>query len=154
MRYHYLIIDGYNLLHTDSSLVKCASTHLQEARDRLVRLIEKTAFQTAKHTIVVFDGQSAGEDSALSTGVMEVIFSPSNLTADSLIERLVERCSDPEKVLVITSDHAEQITVQSTGAHVFSSAEFMEQCLRANKRPTVTTSRSTPTSKLGDFFPE
>jgi len=154
MRYHYLIIDGYNLLHTDSTLVECASTHLQEARHRLVRMIEKTAFQTAKHTIVVFDGQSAGEDSALSTDVIEVIFSPSNLTADSIIERLVEGCPDPEKVLVITSDRAEQTTVQSTGAHVFSSSEFMNQCLCANKIPTATTSRPTATSKLGDFFPE
>jgi len=154
MNYDYLIIDGYNLLHTDPDLVECCATHLQEARHRLVRRIEKMAFQTAKHTIVVFDGQSAGEDSALSTGAIEVIFSPSNLTADSVIERLAERCPDPEKVLVVTSDRAEQTTVQSSGAQVFSSSEFMEHCFRVNRKTTSSIYRPTPKSKLGDFFPE
>lgn len=154
MRFKRLIIDGYNLLHQTEELVRLLSTDIQGARHRLVRMVEETAHNMARQTTIVFDGREAGSDPALSSKYLEVFFSPSNLSADTVIERLVCQSPDPNKVLVVTSDHAEHDTVSSAGAHTMSSEEFMERCQREVKK---TVRKRTPPGKepkLGDLFPD
>ena len=154
MHYDWLIIDGYNLLHKAPELARMLGSDIQSARHRLVRLAEATALGMARQTTIVFDGREAGSDAALTSGCLEVFFSPGNLSADSVIERLVCKFPTPGKILVVTSDHAEHDTVSSAGAHTMSSEEFMERCGREAKRKT---GRRTPPGqepKLGDLFPD
>lgn len=154
MQYERLIIDGYNLLHKEEELADLLNRDIQRARQRLVRLAEGTAIEMAMHTIIVFDGRETGVDAALSSSCLEVFFSPGNLSADTVIERLVCASPRPGKILVVTSDRAEHDTVSSAGAHTMSSEEFMNRC-RANAKKTVP--RRTPPGqqpKLGDIFPE
>ena len=154
MRYDRLIIDGYNLLHQTDELVRLLRADLQAARHRLVRMAEATAHNMARQTTIVFDGRAAGCDSALSSTYLEVCFSPSNLSADSVIEQLVCQGPAPEKTLVVTSDRAELDTVSSAGAHTMSSEEFTARCRAAAKR---TVAKRTPPGKeprLGDLFPD
>ena len=154
MHYERLIIDGYNLLHKVPELARMLGTDIQSARHRLVRRVEETAHNMARQTTIVFDGREAGSDAALSSKYLEVFFSPSNLSADSVIERLVYKIPNPEKTLVVTSDHAEHDTVSSAGAHTMSSEEFMRKCEIDAKK---TVSKRTPHSKepkLGDLFPD
>ena len=154
MHYEWLIIDGYNLLHQVPELAKMLGTDIQRARHRLVRMVGETAHNMARQTTVVFDGREAGSDAALTSKYREVFFSPGNLSADTVIERLVCKCPNPDKTLVVTSDHAEHDTVSSAGAHTMSSEEFMARC-EANANKTV--SKRTPRGKepkLGDLFPD
>ena len=134
MQYEWLIIDGYNVLHQVEELAKLLRTDLQGARHRLVRMIEETAHNMAKQTTIVFDGREAGSDAALSSKYLEVLFSPGNLSADTVIERLVCKLPNPGKSLVVTSDHAEHDTVSSAGAQTMSSEEFMDRCERESKK--------------------
>jgi predicted RNA-binding protein with PIN domain len=154
MRYEWLIIDGYNLLHQDDSLARMLSSDIQGARHRLVRMVEETAHNMATQTTIVFDGREAGSDAALTSKYLEVYFSPANLSADTIIERLVCKIPNPGKSLVVTSDHAEHDTVSSAGAQTMSSEEFMARC-EANARK-VTPKRTPPGKepKLGDLFPD
>ncbi len=150
----WLIIDGYNLLHQVDELADLLRTDIQQARHRLVRMIENTAHKMAAQTTIVFDGREAGTDDALSTKHLEVYFSPSNLSADSVIERLVCKFPNPEKILVVTSDRAECDTVSSAGAQTMSSPDFIAQCNTDAKRPRR---KNTPPGKeprLGDIFPK
>lgn len=154
MQYEWLIVDGYNLLHHADGLAEMLSTDIQSARHRLVRLVEETAHNMARQTTLVFDGRSAGSDPALTSRHLEVFFSPGNLTADTVIERLVCAFPNPGKILVITSDHAEHDTVSSAGAQTMSSQEFMAKCIADSKK---TVSKRTPPGKepkLGDLFPD
>lgn len=154
MQYDRLYIDGYNLLHQTDELAGLLRTDIQGARHRLVRMVEETAHRMARHTTIVFDGRTTGSDSALSAEYLEVIFSPGNLSADTVIERLVCREADPDRILVVTSDRAEQHTVSSAGAHIMSSEEFMDRCRRTMNRSA---DRRTPPDKgptLGDHFPD
>ncbi len=154
MQYEWLIIDGYNLLHQETELAKLLRTDIQGARHRLVRKVEETAHNMARQTTIVFDGREAGSDAALSSKYLEVFFSPGNLSADTVIERLVCKCPTPGKTLVITSDHAEHDTVSSAGAHTMSSEEFMARCQTDAKK---TVQKRTPPGKepkLGDLFPD
>jgi len=154
MHYEWLIIDGYNLLHKVPELAKMLGTDIQAARHRLVRMVEETAHNMARQTILVFDGREAGSDTALSSKYLEVFFSPGNLSADSVIERLVCKIPNPEKTIVVTSDHAEHDTVSSAGAQTMSSEEFMARCQTDAKKAI---SKRTPPGKepkLGDLFPD
>ena len=154
MRTDWLIIDGYNLLHQVDGLAALLRSDLMAARQRLVRFVENTAHRIAPQTTIVFDGREAGADQALTEKHLEVFFSPSNLSADTVIERLVCAYPDPEKILVVTSDHAEHATVSSAGAQVMSCREFIAQCEQDARR---TVSKRTPPGqepKLGDLFPD
>ena len=154
MQLEWLIIDGYNLLHQENELAEMLSTDIQGARHRLVRLVESTALRMAPQTTIVFDGREAGQDSALTSKHLEIYFSPGNLTADSIIERLVSKYKNPDKILVVTSDHAEHVTVSSAGAQVMSAGEFMDRC-KIDRRKSIP--KRTPPGqepKLGDLFPD
>ena len=108
----------------------------------------------ARQTTIVFDGRKAGSDAALTSKYLEVFFSPGNLSADTVIERLVCKSPNSGKILVVTSDHAEHDTVSSAGAYTMSSEEFMARC-EADSRKTL--SKRTPPGKepkLGDLFPD
>lgn len=150
----WIIIDGYNVLHQIDELAPLLHSDLLTARHRLVRFVENTAHRLASKATIVFDGRESGSDDALSTEHLEVFFSPGNLSADTVIERLVSLYERPEKILVITSDHAEQATVSSAGAQVMSSQEFIARCEQDTRRSQ---DRRTPPGhkpKLGDLFPD
>lgn len=154
MRPEWLIIDGYNLLHQVEELVELMRTDIMSARHRLVRQVEDTAHRMASQTTIVFDGREAGSDASLTSKYLEVLFSPSHQSADTVIERLVCKSSTPRKILVVTSDRLEHDMVSSAGAQVMSSQDFMALCAQYSRRPI---SKRTPPGKepkLGDIFPE
>jgi len=154
MHYEWLIIDGYNLLHKIDGLAQMLNTDIQGARHRLVRLIEETAHNMARQTTIVFDGREAGRDAALTSEHLEVYFSPGNLSADSVIERLVYKYQTPGRILVVTSDHAEHDTVSSAGAQTMSSEEFMAKCEMDARRTRPKRIPPGNEHKLGDLFPD
>ena len=155
MSYQHLIIDGYNLLHQDEAF----SGHrfdLQTARQRLVRRVERVAPEMAPRITVVFDGREGGRDVAFDAPHLEVLFSPSNRTADAVIERMVADATHPSQILVVTSDHVEEQIVSAAGADVMSCLTFVSQCDAAEKAPVAfrRSNRGISGSTMGDFFPE
>ena len=155
MDIEHLIIDGYNLLHQDDALVGRRG-ELQTARQRLIRRIERAAPEMAPRVTVVFDGRELGSDVALSAPHLEVIFSPSNRTADAVIERMVSEAKHPERILVVTSDRVEEQIVSAAGAMVLSCLEFTSRCDAAEGGSGARsgTFRGTSGSTLADIFPE
>lgn len=151
MDFDWLIIDGYNLMHQDDAL-DGRRDDLQTARQRLVRRIEQSAAGMARKITVVFDGREGGRDIALDAPNLEVLFSPSNRTADGLIEQMVHAAEKPERIIVVTSDWIEQRLVSVFGASVISCREFLLRC----ETPSIVSrkSKSERGYTLGDFFPE
>jgi len=154
MQPEWLIIDGYNLLHQSDDLSTLIRSDIAAARHRLVQIVQNTALRLAPKTTIVFDGREAGSDASVISPHLEVFFAPGHLSADNVIERLVMTHSTPEKILVVTSDHAEHATVSSAGAQVMSSQEFIARCEQDGRRSI---SRRTPPGMeptLGDLFPD
>jgi predicted RNA-binding protein with PIN domain len=151
MDFDWLIIDGYNLMHQDDAL-DGRRDDLQTARQRLVRRIEQSAAGMARKITVVFDGREGGRDVALDAPHLEVLFSPSNRTADGLIEQMVHAAENPERILVVTSDWIEQRLVSVFGASVISCREFLLRCETPSTVPKK--AKFVRGSTLGDFFPE
>ena len=154
MKTEWLIVDGYNLLHLEDGFG--ISIHdLQHARQQLVREVERVLPEMAIRATVVFDGQESGRDWALETSQMEVVFSPSNRTADAVIERMVADSDHPEHILVVTSDRVEEQIVSAAGAMVLSCQEFVRRCQTPSHHATnFHKPRGQSRGTLGDFFPE
>ncbi|MCF7849473.1 MAG: NYN domain-containing protein, partial [Kiritimatiellales bacterium] len=126
------------------------------ARHRLIRQIDAASHQMATRTTIVFDGQESGNDAALTSRYLDVVFSPRNLSADTVIERMVYNAKDPLEIMVVTSDMAERTTVSSAGALTMSCREFLTRCDSASKASSRLNQKGKPPNgpRLGDFFPD
>ncbi len=85
-----LIIDGYNLLHVDRSLIQLNPVQLQWERDRLIDQLSAYGKLKQWEITVVFDGWQGGwhtEKREMKRGV-EIIFSKVGEKADEVIKRL------------------------------------------------------------------
>lgn len=152
-----LIIDGNNLLHADPQLAGVAASNFDLARARLVRKAEGLAGNPAYARItVVFDGRTEKPQSDSPQPGVYVIFAPADMTADTVIERMVHAAPDPKRVLVVTSDKGERDTVEAAGATSMGCTNFLE-LLEKEQRRLASRVRNTrtqgPSPTLGDFFP-
>ena len=122
----HLIIDGYNLLHVNRSLIKLNSVQLQWERDRLIDQL--STYQELKpcRLTVVFDGWREGwstETKEKKKGV-ELIFSKLGEKADEVIKRIVREKGSG--TIVITSDRDVARFAQRMDVAVIPSEEFRE----------------------------
>jgi len=127
----YLIIDGYNLLHVDRTLIQLNPIELQRERDRLIDQL--SAYQKAKQReiTVVFDGWQGGwstEKRERKKG-LEIIFSKVGEKADEVIKRLVREKGSA--ATVITSDREISRYAQRMAVAVIPSDQFKEKMERS-----------------------
>lgn len=156
MAFQHLIIDGYSLLHRDPETRALARVNLRRAREILIEKLSRNATAMAEKVTVVFDGQQGADIASGGLQAIDVIFSQTGQTADSVIERLASRAGQPEGWLVVTNDRRERETVLATGVQTMSCAVFLEECGRLQRHQEQALTRRTrqqPGPKLGDFFP-
>ena len=155
MQARWIIIDGYSLLHRRGT-PGTRPGNLMTARQHLIRKLEEVAGTLAEHITVVFDGSGRGGDEGDGVSAIEIVFSPSDKTADTVIERLVHEAADPTGILVVTSDRLERETTAAAGADTMSCGDFLDLCERTRSelsRQTDARHVKHSGSKLGDFFP-
>ncbi|NEO30628.1 MAG: NYN domain-containing protein [Symploca sp. SIO3C6] len=144
-----LLVDGYNVIGSWSSLEKTRDHYgLAAARQELVEtLINYSAFADYK-TDIVFDAQHQNKrsHSEVLTSNLSVSYTDFGQTADSFIEKFCAsfrfRSNHPrQRLIVVTSDRAQQMTVVGYGAEWMSSqqfasdVEFMASRSRRQHRP-------------------
>jgi predicted RNA-binding protein with PIN domain len=115
-----LIVDGHSVIFAWPELRKLHARRTALARDELVKLL--TAYQDASgvRVVVVFDGQGEKANEATAPGGIQIFYSASGQTADSIVERLVAKYGGHHEITVATSDLMEQQTATSFGALVVS----------------------------------
>jgi hypothetical protein len=123
----HLIIDGYNLLHVNRSLIHLSPVQLQWERERLIDQL--SAYQKLKpcRITVVFDGWQGGwatEKRESQKGV-EVIYSKLGEKADEVIKRLVKEKGSG--AIVITSDRDIARFGERMAVSVIPSDQFRER---------------------------
>jgi len=123
----HLIIDGYNLLHVNRSLIRLNSTQLQWEREHLIDQL--SAYQKLKPCgiTVVFDGWQGGwsTEKRERKGGIEIIFSRLEEKADEVIKRLVKEKGSG--AIVITSDRDVARFAERMVVSVISSEQFREK---------------------------
>jgi predicted RNA-binding protein with PIN domain len=123
----HLIIDGYNLLHVNRSLINLNSIQLQWERERLIDQLSTYQKVKPRGVTVVFDGWQGGwstETREKKKGI-EVIFYKLGEKADDVIKRLVKEKGSG--TIVITSDRDVARFAQRMGVAVIPSEQFREK---------------------------
>lgn len=157
-----LLVDGYNVVGAWAHLKEIRDRDgLEAARDALVEcLVSYSSFRGYK-TQVVFDAQyqdTPGREEPV-TRHLSICYTEFRQTADTLIELTCARFrSDLRKydhrLIVATSDRAQQLTVVGYGAEwmsanqLFNDVEAASQQARRHKKATARTAHNRLSSRL------
>ncbi len=123
----YLVIDGYNILNCWPKLSEMMKESVEDARDRLIHILNNYAGFKKYQIILVFDGHKAKDNPGerRTHHNVEVIFSPEGITADHVIEKEVGKLLKTGQVFVATSDKLQQEIIWSKGAYRISARELV-----------------------------
>ncbi len=132
----HLLVDGYNIAHTWPDLRRVLAKEGREVvRARLVERIRILHDFERLRVSVVFDGR--GGDIAIERPTrhltFSVLYTPSGMTADDLIEQLTVQAAQPREVCVATADAAERDTIEAAGAQAISPEQLAAWIERAEQ---------------------
>lgn len=124
----YLFIDGYNIINQWKTL-KNYTESIENSRNKLIEdLVEYKAYKGINVT-VVFDAhmvKGSSEKREVVLGV-EVVYTKEHETADSYIERQLDKIGRAEIVRVATSDnYIQQIVLARGGTRLSAEEMFLE----------------------------
>lgn len=148
-----LLVDGYNMVGAWPSLQRLRDRDsLEAARGELVELLTNyTAFRGYR-TVLVFDAQMVVSPlvwQVQPTGI-EICFTEHEQTADTFIEQYSYQLlrSQVGRVIVATSDRAQQLLILAQGAAWFS-ADHLRQDVQLAYRQMREQLRSTSRRRQG-----
>ena len=131
-----LIVDGYNIINSWTSLKSLANEDMEQARGKLIEILASYKAYKGIEIILVFDAQlvkgSLGNEEIING--IKVVFTREHQTADSYIEKEVYNLSRLNHVQVATSDWAEQQTILSSGGTRISARELESEVIFAKSR--------------------
>jgi predicted RNA-binding protein with PIN domain len=114
-----LLVDGHSVIFAWPELREKHAGRTGYARDELVRALRGFADASGWRVAVVFDGRGEKVGQEELDGV-QIFYSATGQTADSVIERLVCQYATIREVTVATDDGAEQTTVDAFGGRWIS----------------------------------
>ena len=120
----FLIVDGHSVIFAWPELRAMHNRKTFNARSELVKILTGYQDHSGVRVVAVFDGQGKTASNESQLGGIQVFYSASGQTADTVIERLVAKYVDRCDILVATSDHLEQETIYALGAQWISAEEL------------------------------
>ena len=144
----HLLVDGANLVHAWPELRALAKRDRAAARSRLTQRLVAIHDAEQMRVTLVFDGRGGELLVERPSGhvTFSVLYTPSSLTADDVIEQLVARASDPSLCLVATGDQGERETIEAAGAVWVPPADLAAWIGRAEVRLAATVARLSRTN--------
>ncbi len=130
-----LIVDGYNVAHSWPEILPLFDQGVDVVVERLTGCLKEIGDGRDLAVKVVFDGKGdatearrpfAGED-------FQLVFAPSSLTADAVIEQMVANSVDASSIYVASRDQAVVDAVEALGAQGVSPDElagWLSSCRR------------------------
>ncbi|MGI9114896.1 MAG: NYN domain-containing protein [Chthoniobacterales bacterium] len=120
MSARYLIVDGHSAIFGWPELQRFHARRTELGRDALVKKLRHYQDYTGTRVVIVFDGAGASTMEESEPGGVQIFYSRSGQTADSVIERLASNYARKFQLTVATSDLLEQETVSACGAECIS----------------------------------
>lgn len=129
-----MLVDGYNVVGAWASLQDVAA-NLDLARSRLVETLASYSAYRGLQTTIVFDAYNnvAPAMTEEVTEYLKLHYTEYRQTADSYIEKVCAQLRKQRRVIVVTSDRAQQLTITGFGAEWMSAAS-LEQDVRSAER--------------------
>ena len=119
-RTRYLIVDGHSVIFAWRELRKLHARRSSLAREALVKQLRDYQDWTGVHIVVVFDGKGKKVEATSDPADVQIFYSRSGQSADSIIERLASKYAKRYELMVATSDSMEAETVHACGAESIS----------------------------------
>ncbi|MCL2457202.1 MAG: NYN domain-containing protein [Defluviitaleaceae bacterium] len=125
---HYLLVDGYNVIHANAALSGIAADSVDLARTKLCDALCEFRALSQYKIIVVFDAHlvPGGVENSQNYRGITVVFTREAETADAYIERAAHTKKNV-RITVATSDALEQIIVVGQGATRISAEDLWTQ---------------------------
>ncbi|HEX3030725.1 MAG TPA: NYN domain-containing protein [Bacillota bacterium] len=152
-----LLVDGYNVLFAWPQLAKLAAQNIEDARNKLLDILQNYQGYAGNQVIVVFDGHrvKGGLGGREKQGRLLVIYTGEGETADSVIERLTAQYVRQSRVYVVTSDWDSQKVVFGLGAYRIPSRELWDMVVKQRQELDLQMSRKPSQRKeLAQFLDE
>jgi predicted RNA-binding protein with PIN domain len=132
----HLLVDGANLLHAWPELRALMKRDRGAARSQLVQRLSALHDAEQARVTLVFDGRGDELVVERPSGhvTFSVLYTPTSLTADDVIEQLVGRAADASVCHVATGDQAERQTIEAAGAVWVPPADLAAWVERAESR--------------------
>ena len=126
---HYLLVDGYNVIHAHPELSALAEHSLDGARNKLCDILCEFKALSRYRIIVVFDAHlvPGGMGSVSEYNNIKIVYTKEAETADRYIEQAAYKLSKERKrdrITVATSDVLEQLIILGQGAGRISAADL------------------------------
>jgi uncharacterized protein len=131
----YLFLDGYNIINCWEDLKKLSVTDLESARNKLIDTMVEYHVYTKTIVVIVFDAHMVKNGSRKVEKVkgVEVVYTKEHETADSYIEKTLDKIGKIRRVRVATSDWIEQQVILGRGGTRISARELKLE-IEDNKR--------------------
>ena len=127
-----LIVDGHSVIFAWPEIRALHARRTALAREAVIKALTEYQDTSGVHVVAVFDGKGARANEATEPGGIQVFYSGVDQTADDIIERLVAKYAQLHEITVVTSDHLEQMTVNTFGAS-WISAETLPTLLAESR---------------------
>ena len=119
-RARYLIVDGHSIIFAWPELRKLHERRSSLAREALINRLRDYQDWTGVRVVVVFDGKAPKISATAHPGDVQIFYSRSGQTADTIIERLASKYAKRFELVVATSDSMERQTAHACGAECIS----------------------------------
>jgi len=119
-RTRYLLVDGHNIIFAWPELRKLHERRSSLAREALIKQLRDYQDWTGVRVVIAFDGKAPNISAISDPGDVQIFYSRSGQTADTIIERLASKYAEKFKLMVATSDSMEAETIHACGAQWIS----------------------------------
>jgi predicted RNA-binding protein with PIN domain len=116
----YLLVDGHSIIFAWPELRKLHERRSSLAREALIRQLRDYQDWTGVRVVIAFDGKAPNISAISDPGDVQIFYSRSGQTADTIIERLASKYAEKFKLMVATSDSMEAETIHACGAQWIS----------------------------------
>jgi uncharacterized protein len=137
-----ILIDGYNLLYVAGIVaenltgVRPGAGELERSRVALLNfLAESLSEKDSKNTTVVFDAKNSppGLPKSLTYRGINVRFAANYPNADELIAEMVDQCSSPRHLTVVSSDHEVQRSARRRKALAVDADRWYREVIQSHQ---------------------
>ena len=119
-RARYLLVDGHSIIFAWPELRRLHERRASLAREALIKQLRDYQDWTGVRVVIAFDGKAPNISAISDPGDVQIFYSRSGQTADTIIERLASKYAEKFKLMVATSDSMEAETIHACGAQWIS----------------------------------
>ena len=132
----YLLIDAYNVIHANANLRRALGRSLDVARDLLAEKVLAIHNVEGIHTILVLDSrhESLEVEHPFGQQSFELVYAPARLSADGVIEQLLNRVTETAHVTVASNDGMVRECARANGAIAIGCADLLDWACACERR--------------------